>query len=178
MTTMFERYTDRARRVVVLADQAARDMRHPEVDTGHLLVGLAGEGGGVASQALAALAVTPERVREADRDRHPGGDASPSAHRVFAPRLKKALRVRVREAMARGDNFIATEHLLLGLIREGEDVGALALADCGGGDPGFPAVVRAKVTELLDGYAKPATEPARSLSLRTGRSPPLRSRTT
>jgi ATP-dependent Clp protease ATP-binding subunit ClpC len=160
MTIMFERYTDRARRAVVLADRAARDMRHPEVDTGHLLAGLAGEDGGVASQALAALGVTPERAREAVRNRHPVGGALPSGHRPFTPALKKALEFATGESVKLGCNYVATEHLLLGLIREGEDVGALALIDCGGGEPGFPAVVRAKVTELLDGYAKPAREPA------------------
>jgi ATP-dependent Clp protease ATP-binding subunit ClpC len=148
---MFERYTDRARRVITLTQQAQQDMRHEDADTGHLLVGLIGEGGGVACQALTALGVTPERVREAVWTRHPGGDATPAAYLPFSPRLKKALEMALRESMMRGDNFIGTEHLLLGLIREGSDVGALALAACAS-----PSDVRAKVLELLDGYERPA----------------------
>lgn len=158
MAAMFERYTDRARRAVTLAMQAESDMGHREADTGHLLVGLIGEGGGVAFQALTALGVTPEAVREAVWNRHPGGVAGPVAFLVCTPALKKAFEFALREAMLRGDNFIATEHLLLGLIREGSDVGALALADCGiaEGDRGFLEDMRRKVLELLDGYAKPA----------------------
>jgi ATP-dependent Clp protease ATP-binding subunit ClpC len=82
---MFERFTDRARRSVELARQAACDMGHREVDTGHLLVGVAGEGGGVAFRALTALGVTPEMVREAVWNRHPGESAQGLAHRDFTP---------------------------------------------------------------------------------------------
>jgi ATP-dependent Clp protease ATP-binding subunit ClpC len=117
---------------------------------GHLLIGLIGEGGGVAFQALTAPGLTPERVREAVWNRHPGGDATPAAYLKCSARLKKALELALRESMTRGDIFIATEHLLLGLIAEGSDVGALALAACA-----RPADVRAKVLELLDGHAKP-----------------------
>jgi ATP-dependent Clp protease ATP-binding subunit ClpA len=148
---MFERYTDRARRVITLTQQSELDMRHGEADTGHLLVGLIGEGGGVAWQALTALGVTPERVREAVWNRHPGGDAIPAGYLKCSAPLKKALELALRESTARGDRFIATQHLLLGLIAEASDVGALALAACA-----RPADVRAKVLELLDGHAKPA----------------------
>lgn len=148
---MFERYTDRARRVIHLTHEAQQDMRHDEADTGHLLIGLIGEGGGVAWQALTALGVTPESAREAVRDRHPGGDANAVAYLKCSPALKRTLELALRESMLRGDNFMGTEHLLLGLIREGSDVGALALAACAS-----PSDVRAKTLELLDGYEKPA----------------------
>lgn len=148
---MFERYTDRARRVIVLTRQAAHDMAHGQADTGHLLAGLIGEGGGVAFQALTALGLTPERIRAAVLNRHPLGSAFPAGHVNLTPRLKKALDLALRESVARGGSFIATEHLLLGLIAEGGDVGALALAGC----VNLPDV-RAKVLELLGGYEKPA----------------------
>lgn len=153
---MFDRYTDRARRAVVLADQAAARMLHDTVDTGHLLLGLIGEGGGVAFTALDALGVTTGAASVAVCRRRPAGDADPKARRPFTPQGKKALELALREALHLGHNYIATEHLLLGLIREGSDVGALALADCGiaDGDQGFSSIVRAKVMELLRGYAK------------------------
>lgn len=153
---MFERYTDRAKRAVELAGQAARDMRHDSLDTGHLLIGLIGEGGGVAYTALTGLGLTPETVREAVWRNHPGNEDVPAAPAVFTPWLKAALEFARRESLELGNNFIATEHLLLGLIREGKDVGALALADCGiaEGDDDFLADVRAKVHELLRGYAE------------------------
>lgn len=162
MTLMFERYTDRARRVIVLADQAARDLGHDSVDTGHLLLGLLGEGEATAFRALDALGVTPEAAREAVLGRRPAEGAHPGGHRAFTPALKKALELGRRESAKLGCNYVAAEHLLLGLIAEGSDVGALALADCGIaiGDRGFLADVRAKVLELLDGYARPATEAA------------------
>lgn len=156
---MFDRYTDRAKRAIELTWQSARDMRQEQAGTGDLLVGLIGEGGGIAFQALTALGLTPERVGEAVRNRRPpGGGATPPVGTGFTPRLERALELAVREALLRGDNYIATEHLLLGLVREGTGTGALALADCRrhGDDEGLLAGVRAKVLELLDGGAKPA----------------------
>jgi len=153
---MFDRYTDRARRVVALADQEAGLMMHDSVDTGHLLLGLLREGEAVAFQALDALAVTLETAREAVGKRRACGDTHPTAARPFTPRLKKALELALREALQLGCTYVATEHLLLGLIREGSDTGVLALADCGKaeGDRGFSSQVRAKVLELLHGYAE------------------------
>ena len=161
---MFERYTDRARRVIVLADQAARDLGHGTVDTGHLLLGLLGEGEATAFRALDALGVTPETAREAVLERRPAEGTYPGGHRAFTPALKKALEFATRESVKLGCNYVAAEHLLLGLIAEGSDVGALALADCGiaDGDRGFLADVRAKVLELLDGYARPAEAAAQA----------------
>lgn len=153
---LFDRYADRARRAVFLADQAAIGLGHEAVGTGHLLLGLIGEGGGVAFTALDALGVTTDAAKEAVLRRHPGEDADPGRPRPFTPRLKKVMEFALREALLLGNNFIGTEHLLLGLIREGSDIGALALADCGvpDEDRGFSDVVRAKVLELLHGYAE------------------------
>lgn len=151
---MFERYTDRAKRSVELAQLAARGLCHDAVGTEHLLLGLLGEGGGVAFRALDALGVTTAAANEAVCRRHPAGNVGPSGWLPYTTRFRKVQELALREAIERGDNFIATEHLLLGLIREGGGVGALALADCGTAeeDRGFSEVVRAKVMELLRGH--------------------------
>ena len=149
---MFERFTDRARRAVELAREEAADLGHDEVGTDHLLLGLIGEGGGVAFRALDALGVTAHAANEAVYRRHKAG------FRQF----RKVTELARRESLQLGCNFIGTEHLLLGLIREGADTGALALADCGTGegDKGFLADVRAKVLDLLHGYAEVEERPA------------------
>lgn len=149
----FDRFTDRARRAVALADQASARMLHDTTDTGHLLLGLIGEGGGTAFAALDALGVTAETAGEAVLRRRPAGDTHPTAHRPFTPRLEKALELALREALQLGCNYVGTEHLLLGLIREGGDTGVQALVACRE-DADFPSVVRAKVLELLRGYAE------------------------
>jgi ATP-dependent Clp protease ATP-binding subunit ClpA len=151
---MFERYTDRAKRSVELAQHAAQGLCHDEVGTEHLFLGLLGEGGGVAFRALDALGVTAEAANEAVCRRHPAGDRAISGWLPYTSRFRKVQELALRVAIERGDNFIATEHLLLGLIRDEGGAGALALADCGvaEGDMGFLADVRAKVLELLRGY--------------------------
>lgn len=151
---MFERYTDRAKRAVELAHLAAQGLGHDEVGTDHLLLGLLGEGDGVAFRALGALGVTTEAANEAVCRRHPAEDPVDTGWLPYTPRFKKAAELALREALQLGCNYVGTEHLLLGLIREGSDVGALALADCGiaEGDRGFLDDVRAKVLELLHGY--------------------------
>ena len=153
---MFDRYTDRARRVVALADQEAGLMMHDSVDTGHLLLGLLREGEAVAFRALDALGVTLETAREAVERRQACGDTHPTAAWPFTPRLKKVLELALREALQLGCNYVGTGHLLLGLIRDADNSeGAQALEDCGigKGHHGFLADVRAKVLELLHGYA-------------------------
>jgi ATP-dependent Clp protease ATP-binding subunit ClpC len=162
---MFERYTDRAKRSVELAQEEAADLGHDSVGTGHLLLGLLGEGGGVAFQALDALGVTIEAAHEAVCQRHPTGNVGPSGWLRYTKRFRRVQELALREAIELGHNFIGTEHLLLGLIREGGGVGALAIADCGTaeGDRGFSEAVRAKVLELLRGYddaERRATAPA------------------
>ncbi len=154
---MFERYTDRARRVIVLAQDAARDMGHRDIGTGHLLIALIDEGGGVAYQALTALGITPERVREAVLARRAAGEFPADGHLPFTPSLKRALEGGLREAIMLGNGYIGTEHLLLGLIRDESCTGAVALAGCAS----LPDV-RAKVLELLRGYA--AAETARNVT--------------
>ena len=154
----FDRYTDRARRAVVLADQAAARMLHGTVDTGHLLLGLIGEGGGVAFRALDSLGVTAQAAAGAVRQRRPAGDTHPTAHRPFTPQLKKAYlearRLRRGPAAPREQLHRDGAPAALGLIREKvRYAGALALADCGAPDPEFPATVRARVHEILRGYA-------------------------
>jgi ATP-dependent Clp protease ATP-binding subunit ClpC len=153
---LFERYTDRARRVIVLAQQAARDLSHACVGTEHLAAGLIGEGGGVAFQALSATGLTGEQVREAVSGRVPPGQQATAGHLPFTPGLKRVLQLAIREALQLGCNYVATEHLLLSLIRDGECTGAQVLADCapsGVGLEAFLGSVRAKVLELLRGYA-------------------------
>jgi ATP-dependent Clp protease ATP-binding subunit ClpA len=151
---MFERYTDRAKRSVELAQLAAQGLCHDEVGTDHLFLGLLGEGGGVAFRALGALGVTVEAANEAVCRRHPAGDRVTSGWLPWTPRFRKVQELALRASIELGHNFIATEHLLLGLVREGSDIGALALADCGmDAEIEFTLDdVQAKVLELLRGY--------------------------
>lgn len=153
---MFERFTDRARRSVELAQEFAAALGHDTVGTEHLLLGLVNEGGGVAFTALDALGVTVDTAGEAVRQRRPRRNGRTAGHIPFTPPFKKVLELALREALQLGCSYVGTEHLLLGLIREGEDIGALALADCGAadGDRGFLAVIRVKVLQLLHGYAE------------------------
>jgi ATP-dependent Clp protease ATP-binding subunit ClpC len=159
----FERYTDRARRAVALADAEARNLGHEEVDTDHLMLGLIAEGEGVAFQVMYSLGITLEAARMAYASFRPPGNAARDVDRPFSDRLRKALELAFREALTLGHNYVGTEHLLLGVVREGSaaDVFA-ALAPPTGED--FHEVVRAKVLELLHGYEKQdaaaATDPA------------------
>jgi ATP-dependent Clp protease ATP-binding subunit ClpC len=124
---MFERFTDRARRVVVWAQEEARTFNHNYIGTEHLLLGLIREGEGVASKALTAVGIELEMVRE-ELDRRVGRGASqPKGHIPFTPRAKKVLEFSLREALKLGHNYIGTEHVLLGLLREGEGVAAQIL---------------------------------------------------
>lgn len=111
---MFERFTDRARRVVVLAQEEARTLNHNYIGVEHLLVGLVEEGGGIAAQALTALGVTTDGLREHIEE----GERSPTGHIPFTPRAKKVMELALREALQLGHNYIGTEHLLLGLLRD------------------------------------------------------------
>jgi hypothetical protein len=129
---VFERFTDRARRVVVLAQEEARLLNHNYIGTEHLLLGLLHEGEGVAALALESLDVSIEAARAQVEDiiGH-GGQAIVSGHIPFTPRAKKVLEFSLREAMQLGHNYIGTEHILLGLVREGEGVAAQVLAKLG-----------------------------------------------
>jgi hypothetical protein len=145
---MFERFTDRARRVVVLAQEEARLLQHNFIGTEHILLGLIHEGEGVAAKSLESLGISLEavRVRVEEIVGH-GGQAS-AAHIPFTPRAKKVLELSLREAMQLGHNYIGTEHILLGLIREGEGVAAQVLVNLGAD----LSRVRRQVIQLLSGY--------------------------
>src|ERR1051326_8547956 len=124
---MFERFTDRARRVVVLAQEEARMLNHNYIGTEHILLGLIHEGEGVAAKALESLGISLEAVRHQVEEIIGQGGSSPSGHIPFTPRAKKVLELSLREALQLGHNYIGTEHILLGLIHEGEGVAAKAL---------------------------------------------------
>jgi ATP-dependent Clp protease ATP-binding subunit ClpA len=129
---MFERFTDRARRVVVLAQEEARMLNHNYIGTEHLLLGLVHEGHGVAAEALKALGISLEAVRQQVEQIIGRGNQAPSGHIPFTPRAKKVTELALRESDALGHGYIDTEHLLLGLVREGDGVAAQVLARLGG----------------------------------------------
>ena len=128
---MFERFTDRARRVVVLAQEEARLLNHNYIGTEHILLGLIHEGEGVAAKALESLGISLEAVRAQVEEIIGHGGTAPSGHIPFTPRAKKVLELSLREALQLGHNYIGTEHILLGLIREGEGVAAQVLVKLG-----------------------------------------------
>src|ERR687898_248618 len=146
---MFERFTDRARRVVVLAQEEARLLNHNYIGTEHILLGLIHEGEGVAAKALESLGISLEAVRAQVEEIIGHGGSAPSGHIPFTPRAKKVLELSLREALQLGHNYIGTEHILLGLIREGEGVAAQVLVKLGA-DLGR---VRQQVIQLLSGYS-------------------------
>ena len=149
---MFERFTDRARRVVVLAQEEARLLNHSYIGTEHILLGLIHEGEGVAAKALESLGISLEAVRSQVEEIIGQGGSSPSGHIPFTPRAKKVLELSLREALQLGHNYIGTEHILLGLIREGEGVAAQVLVKLGAD----LSRVRQQVIQLLSGYQGPA----------------------
>jgi hypothetical protein len=128
---MFERFTDRARRTVVLAQEEARLLNHDYIGTEHLLLGLIHAGQGVAAKALESLNVSLRAARSEVEAIIGQGQAGPTGHIPFTPRAKKVLELSLREALRLGHNYIGTEHVLLGLIREGEGVGAQVLTKLG-----------------------------------------------
>jgi len=128
---MFERFTDRARRIVVLAQEEARMLQHNYIGTEHLLLGLIHEGEGVAAEALESLGIGLEAVRQQVEEIIGRGQQAPSGHIPFTPRAKKVLELALREAIQLGHNYIGTEHILLGLIREGDGVAAQVLVRLG-----------------------------------------------
>jgi ATP-dependent Clp protease ATP-binding subunit ClpC len=165
---MFERFTDRARRVVVLAQEEARMLNHNYIGTEHILLGLIHEGEGVAAKALESLGISLEAVRQQVEEIIGQGQQAPSGHIPFTPRAKKVLELSLREALQLGHNYIGTEHILLGLIREGEGVAAQVLVKLGAD----LNRVRQQVIELLHGYQgkeQPDAEPAAPVSGRAGR---------
>ena len=154
MVPLFERFTDRARRVVVLAQEEARLLNHSYIGTEHILLGLIHEGEGVAAKALESLSITLDAVRAQVEEIIGQGGSSPSGHIPFTPRAKKVLELSLREALQLGHNYIGTEHILLGLLREGEGVATQVLVKLGA-DLGK---VRQQVIQLLSGYQGPGAQ--------------------
>jgi ATP-dependent Clp protease ATP-binding subunit ClpC len=146
---VFERFTDRARRVVVLAQEEARMLNHDYIGTEHLLLGLIHEGDGVAYRALSQMGVSLSEVRGAIQQMIGEGQRAPTGHIPFTPRAKKVLELSLREALQLGHNYIGTEHILLGLVREGEGVAAQVLEKSGA----TMDRVREAVIALLSGYS-------------------------
>src|SRR6202050_1430260 len=144
---MFERFTDRARRVAVLAQEEARMLNHDYIGTEHILLGLIREGGGVAAKALESLGISLEAVRQQVGEIIGQGQQASSGHIPFTPRAKKVLELSLREALQLGHNYIGTEHILLGLIREGDGVAAQVLVKLGAD----PSRIRQQVIQLLAG---------------------------
>jgi hypothetical protein len=155
--SMFERFTNRGRRVVVLAQEEARLLNHNYIGTEHLLLGLIHEAEGVAAKALESLGISLEAVRAQVEEIIGQGETAPGGHIPFTPRAKKVLELSLREANQLGHNYIGTEHILLGLVREGEGVAAQVLVKLGGGDL---ARVRHAVTVQL------ASQPSEEISQR------------
>src|ERR1700731_4730237 len=145
---MFERFTHRARRVVVLAQEEARMLNHNYIGTEHILLGLIHEGEGVAAKSLESLGISLEGVRSQVEEIIGQGQQAPSGHIPFTPRAKKVLELSLREALQLGHSYIGTEHMLLGLVREGEGVAAQVLVSLGADLPR----VRQQVIQLLSGY--------------------------
>jgi len=152
---MFERFTDRARRVVVLAQEEARLRDHGYSGTEHILLGIVHEGSGIAGRALESLEISLPRVRIEVEEIIGRGGSAPVGNVPFTPRAKKVLELSLREAVTLGHNYIGTEHILLGLIREGEGVGAKVLVESGAD----LETTRARVLDLLaDKEGRPPDE--------------------
>jgi ATP-dependent Clp protease ATP-binding subunit ClpA len=146
---VFERFTDRARRAIVLAQEEARLLNHNYIGTEHILLGLIHEGEGVAATALDSLGIRKEAVRVQVEEVIGLGQRAPIGHIPFTPRAKKVLELSLREALQLGHDYIGTEHILLGLIREGEGVAAQVLVKLGGD----LSRVRQQVIQVLSSYA-------------------------
>ena len=169
---MFERFTDRARRVVVMAQEEARKMNHKYIGTEHLLLGLLAEGEGVAAKSLGSLGIDLNSTRETVIETVGVGQQAPTGHIPFTPRAKKVLELALREALQLGHNYIGTEHILLGLIREGEGVAAQVL---GQAEAGLQKIRQTVLTELAGSggeggrvKGQPSTQAARTGAGREG----------
>jgi ATP-dependent Clp protease ATP-binding subunit ClpC len=149
---LFDRFTDRARRVIPLAQEEARLLRHNYIGTEHLLLGLLGEGEGVAAKTLEGLGISLQAVRVQVQEIIGQGQTTPTGHIPFTPRAKKALELSMREALQLGHHYIGTEHILLGLIRQREGVAAQVLASFGADH----ARLREQVLRLLTGEGEQA----------------------
>ena len=145
---VFEKFTDRARRVVVRAQEEARALNPDFIGTEHILLGLVGEGQGVAAKALESLGISLETVRQRVEDIVPPGEHARPGHIPFTPRAKKVLELSLSEAKLLGHRYVGTEHILLGLLREGEGVAAQVLTALGADLDG----TRERVVQMLAEY--------------------------
>ena len=145
---MLERFSERARRVVVLAQEEARMLNHNYIGTEHILLGLIHEGDGGAARSLESLGISLDAVRQQVEEIIGRGQQAPSGHIPFTPRAKKVLELSLREALQLGHGYIGTEHILLGLLREGDGVAAQVLVTLGAD---LNRVLR-QVIQLLHGY--------------------------
>ncbi len=176
---MFERFTERARRVIILAQEEAKRLNHSAVGTEHILLGIIREGEGVASKVLESLNISPDRVRAEIESAIGRGERAPYEEVAFTPRAKKVLELALDEARRLGHNYIGTEHLLLGLIREGEGVAARVLEAMGAdlervraqvvyllGEEGTTSYTKqASKTPTLDEFGRDLTKLARETKL-------------
>jgi ATP-dependent Clp protease ATP-binding subunit ClpC len=153
---MFERFTDRSRRVVVLAQEEARMLDHNYIGTEHILLGLLREGDGYAARTLESLGISLDAVRQQVEQIIGRGQQAPSGHVPFTPRAKKVLELSLRESLQLGHNYIGTEHILLGLLREGDGVAAQVLVRLGAD----LNRVRQQVIQLVHGYQAQDVESA------------------
>jgi Clp amino terminal domain, pathogenicity island component/UvrB/uvrC motif len=167
---MFERFTDRARRVVVLAQEEARMLDHNHIGTEHILLGLIHEGQGIAASALQSLGISLEAVRQQVEQIIGRGEQAPSGHILFTPRAKTVLELSMRESHMLGHDYIGTEHILLGLIREGDGLAPQVLVRLGAD----LNRVRQQVIQLLHGQQgkEPASSKDAPGAPRVGRGPP------
>jgi ATP-dependent Clp protease ATP-binding subunit ClpC len=159
---MFERFTDRARRVVVLAQQEARDLDHNYIGTEHILLALLDEGQGVAAKALTAMGIDQDAARQRVVEVIGRGQGASPGHIPFTPRAKKVLELSLRQALQLGHHYIGTEHILLGVIAEGDGVGAHVLVDLGAALDR----TRQQVVQILTGRMPEEAAPAAAANLR------------
>jgi len=147
---MFERFTDRARRVVVCAQEEARGLDQNYIGPEHILLGLVREGDGVAVKALESLGISPDVIRQRVEEIIGRGQHTPSGHIPFTPRAKKVMELSLRESQRLGHHYIGTEHILLGLISEGDGVAAQVLTSLGAEHDR----VQEQATRLIDEYQR------------------------
>jgi ATP-dependent Clp protease ATP-binding subunit ClpC len=161
---VFERFSDRARQVLVLAQEEARLLNHSFIGTEHLLLGLVREGGGVGARALTSLGISLEGVRAQVEETIGRGESVPDGAPPFTPRAKKVLELSLREALQMHHSYIGTEHILLGLVREGEGVAATVLVSLGANS----GLVRAEVLQLMSGETRGAVAGSSVLAEKVG----------
>jgi len=178
---MFERFTDRARHVVVLSQEEARELQHNYIGTEHILLGLVAESGGIASEALARFGMSLDSTRDDVKGIIGIGKARPSGHIPFTPRAKKVLELALREALQLNHDYIGTEHILLGIIREGEGVGAhiveqrcsslaearAAVLDLVSTMPAEPSRGRRRLRDVMEALSGRGAQPLQTEQIRT-----------